>query len=247
MRWLSRGAVLACLFELRDAIYTFLCEKECTELAYMFNDSHWLTKLAYLTDVFAELNKLNTSMQGRDSNVLQLYEKLEAFVKKMSRWIERVESGNLAMFPSVEEYSDSSDIKDIVCEHLRKLVIQFRKYFNDSDEWRCDSKWILLPFSDDAAAGSSLSTVEEDQLIEMSTDSVRRHMYDTQPLVKFWISCQTEFPELTVKAVRCLLPFPTTYLCESRFSTLAYLKNKYRARLEPENDMRLSLCTTISP
>jgi len=28
----------------------------------------------------------------------------------MSRWIERVESGNLAMFPSVEEYSDSTDI-----------------------------------------------------------------------------------------------------------------------------------------
>ena len=57
------------------------------------------------------------------------------------------------------------------------------------------------------------------------------------------ISCQTEFPELAAKAMRCLLPFPTTYLCESVFSTLAYLKNTYRARLEPENDMRLSLST----
>src|SRR4029434_4912460 len=51
---------------------------------------------------------------------------------------------------------------------------------------------------------------------------------------------------VAAKAVRCLLPFPNTYLCESSFSTLAFLKNKYRARLEPENAMRLSL-STISP
>ena len=75
---------------------------------------------------------------------MQLYEKLDAFVKKMSRWIERVESGNLAMFPSVEEYFDSTDINNTICEHLRKLVHQFQKYFTDSDEWRLDSKWILL-------------------------------------------------------------------------------------------------------
>ena len=61
-----------------------------------------------------------------------------------------------------------------------------------------------------------------------------------------WISCQTTFPELAAKAMRCLLPFQTNYLCESVFSTLAYLKNKHKARLEPENDMTLSL-STISP
>ena len=71
-----------------------------------------------------------------------------------------MESGNLAMFSSLEEYSDSTDINDTICEHLRKLVRQFQKYFTDSDEWRRDSKWILLPFSDDAAVGSSLMTVE---------------------------------------------------------------------------------------
>src|SRR4029434_5944735 len=39
---------------------------------------------------------------------------------------------------------------------------------------------------------------------------------------------------------------PFKYLCGSGFSTLAYLKNKYRAKLESENDMRLSL-SIISP
>lgn len=184
-------------------------------------------------------------MQGRDSNILQLYEKLDAFVKKNAKVDRKSGKWQLAMFHSVEEYNESTAIKDIVREHLRNAVQQFQKYFKDSDQWRCDSKWILLPFSNDAASGSSLTATEEDQLIEMSTDSVRRHMFDTQPLVKFWTSYQAEFPELVTKAIRCLLPFPTTYLCQSGFSTLAYIKNKYRARLAPENDMRLALSTTV--
>lgn len=181
VRWLSRGTTLARVFEVREAIQEFLREKD-SELASKYNDRHWLTKLAYLTDIFSELNKINSSMQGKNANVLQLYEKLDGFVKKMSRWMERVESGNLAMFHSVEEYNESTDIKDIVHEHLRKVVLQFQKYFKDADQWRCDSKWILLPFSNDAASGSSLTTREEDQLIEMSADSVRRNQFETQPL-----------------------------------------------------------------
>lgn len=69
------------MFELREAIQEFLREKD-SELASKYNDRHWLTKLAYLTDIFSELNKINSSMQGRNANVLQLYEKLDAFVKK---------------------------------------------------------------------------------------------------------------------------------------------------------------------
>uniref|UniRef100_A0A3B4X3Q8 DUF4371 domain-containing protein n=1 Tax=Seriola lalandi dorsalis TaxID=1841481 RepID=A0A3B4X3Q8_SERLL len=241
VRWLSRGSVLERVFELRSEIHDFLREHKHNELADNFCDTEWLTKLAYLTDIFAELNKLNSSMQGRNANVLQMYEKMEAFTKKVKRWIERVEEGNLAMFPSIEEYSDSTDIKDIISVHLRKLVLQFQKYFDESDQWRCNSKWILLPFSDNAAAGSNLSAIEEDQLIELSTDSVKRNMYETQPLVKFWVGCQAEYPALAAKAVNSLLPFATTYLCESGFSTL----NKYRSRLKPESDMRLCLSTIL--
>ena len=57
-----------------------------------------------------------------------------------------MESGNLAMFPSLDDFTDSTDFKDIISDHLRRLVSQFVKYFAESasDQWRCDSKWILL-------------------------------------------------------------------------------------------------------
>jgi hypothetical protein len=47
-------------------------------------------------------------------------------------------------------------------------------------------------------------------------------------------------------AVTFLLEFSTTYLCECGFSSVIYLKNKYRNRLSIEPDLRLKL-TKIEP
>src|SRR4029434_9929329 len=44
----------------------------------------------------------------------------------------------------------------------------------------------------------------------------------------------------------CCKSNEVSFALSNYFFTLAYLKNKYRARLAPENDMRLSL-STISP
>lgn len=42
-------------------------------------------------------------------------------------------------------------------------------------------------------------------------------------------------------AVKKLLPFATTYLCESAFSTYTYIKNKYRNKLDGSHDLRIKL------
>lgn len=39
-----------------------------------------------------------------------------------------------------------------------------------------------------------------------------KNIYETRPLIQFWIPCQTDFPQLTAKATRSLLPF-ATHLC----------------------------------
>ena len=38
-----------------------------------------------------------------------------------------------------------------------------------------------------------------------------------------------------------LLPFGTTYLCKRTFSTLSYVKNKYRSKPEVEDDLRVAM------
>jgi hypothetical protein len=40
----------------------------------------------------------------------------------------------------------------------------------------------------------------------------------------FWLHVRTDYPELSNKALKVLIPFSTTYLCENIFSALMYLK-----------------------
>ena len=42
-------------------------------------------------------------------------------------------------------------------------------------------------------------------------------------------------------ALRVLVPFASTYLCEAGFSTIVNIKTKTRNRLDVEDDMRLAL------
>jgi len=53
------------------------------------------------------------------------------------------------------------------------------------------------------------------------------------------------YPVLAKKALQSILPFVTTYLCESGFSTLVTIKTKSRNRLDAEDDMRVAMSKSI--
>ena len=251
VRWLSRGTVLACVLELRKSIRELLLLQKRRELAALFSDNVWITKLAYLADIFAELNKLNSSMQRCSTHAFQLYDRMEGFVKKVRKWKEPVWEGIFSMFPSADELGDSAvlspPVTHAILAHLEALHGQLRNYFSEAESWRRHKTWIQFPFRDNAEDNARLTVTEEDQLIELSTDSTLRNIYETKPLTQFWISCQKDFPQLAAKAMMSLFPSATTYLCEGGFSSLTYLKNKYRSRLQPEADMTLCLTTSIRP
>ena len=49
------------------------------------------------------------------------------------------------------------------------------------------------------------------------------------------------FPQLAKSALKILVPFATTYLCEIGFSTLVNIKTKPRNHLDPGDDMRVAI------
>jgi hypothetical protein len=63
VRWLSRRKISTRFFELRTEIEVFLWEKKNSLFSIHFQDTIWLTKVAYLSDIFPLLNELNLSMQ----------------------------------------------------------------------------------------------------------------------------------------------------------------------------------------
>ena len=66
-----------------------------------------------------------------------------------------------------------------------------------------------------------------------------------ETLVDFWCAVYNEYPELSINAIKKLLLFPTTYLCEKGFSTMANIKTKQRNRLDVTHDMRISLSEIV--
>lgn len=51
VRWLSRGKTLTRLWQLKDEVRLFLFDKSF-DLADRMNDASWLSRLAYLSDIF---------------------------------------------------------------------------------------------------------------------------------------------------------------------------------------------------
>jgi hypothetical protein len=85
VRWLSRGKVLKRLVELKEEVRRFL-QDSGSPLYQYFLDKKWFVLLSYLSDIFDKLNGLNSSLQGPNARVFQLFDKVSAFLKKTMLW-----------------------------------------------------------------------------------------------------------------------------------------------------------------
>lgn len=98
IRWLSRGRVLSRFYDLSEEIIVFLTMEESK---YEFlGDEKWWTKVSFLTDIFEHLNKLNTSMQGRNENILTSTDKMMAFNEKLTLWKTQVDQKKIDNVPT---------------------------------------------------------------------------------------------------------------------------------------------------
>ena len=178
MRWLSKGRVFNRLFELRKEVNIFLNDQS-SPLADHYVDDCFCAKLAYLAYVFDQLNQLNLSMQGRNSSLFLVADKIEGFKKKLDLWNRKVSNKRYEMFPLLSEYLEGFlhvDISKIIVQHLSHLSIKFNSYFPEDPRPR--NLWILNPFS----VNSTTEDVElppqlQNDLIELSEDSGLKLQY----------------------------------------------------------------------
>ena len=220
------------------------------ELAGLFCDFEWLCKLAYLADIFSYLNGLNVSLQGKAVTMFHVHSKVEATIKKLALWDKRVAQNNYECFDNLCEFLNTEEREipttaaGAIRAHLEILRTQLREYF---PVLSVQHSWIQNPFvtlNEDAIAG--LTAREQDSLVELSCDTALKLIFTQKNLGQFWMHVETEYAALSKKALRFLMPFATTYLCETGFSALVALKTKYRNKLDVQSDLCLKL-TSIQP
>ena len=145
----------------------------------------------------------------------------------------------------MEETEPGPSFSQLVHDHLSLLLKEFEHYFPTTKDPRTAKEWIRDPFVNKPGE-SSMSVLEEDQLLEIENDGGLKSMFETTTLPVFWIKNKTEYPEITTKALKTLLPFPTSYLCEAGFSAMTATKTKLRSRLDIRNTLRVSLSPIAS-
>uniref|UniRef100_UPI00358E9D27 SCAN domain-containing protein 3-like n=1 Tax=Myxine glutinosa TaxID=7769 RepID=UPI00358E9D27 len=202
VRWFSRGDALARLYELRDQVLAFLEGK--------------------------------TNKQAK--SVFVMYDKIAAFKSKLDLWKRRVQTNDeFDMFENLDDLLSKSveervDIKDVIVEHLVNLRKRFDEYFPVDP--RVEKKWIRDPYLVDVQQCCNLSNRLKEDLIDIVSDGTLKTLFRKDTLVKFWLTVSHEYPEIAHLAVKFLMPFTTTWMCEAGFSTVTYLKSKFRNKLE---------------
>ena len=84
----------------------------------------------------------------------------------------------------------------------------------------------------------------QDELIDLRNYSGCKDMLDNLSICEFWARVGVSHPCVAKVCMKVLLPFSSTYLCESGFSTLLHMKTKSRNHLDEEDCMRCALSST---
>jgi hypothetical protein len=101
---------------------------------------------------------------------------LKGFYKKHLFWINCVNKGNIAVFPTVFEHTEQNEVSvtdgvlEIIKCHLQNLRIQFLKCFPEIEGEDNTQDWITNPFYTTAINSSDLPLKLKENLLEMSVD-----------------------------------------------------------------------------
>jgi hypothetical protein len=246
VRWLSKGKVLTRLVELREEVAIYLHEHKHDVYTSNLRDVKYVVLLTYLADIFLKLNDLNLQLQGTNGiDIFSVHGKIKAFTKKLILWKNNVQDYKYDCFDTFQtfiienEVTPNNDLISLIIEHLDRLKENFDFDFYEEMKNLEKYTWVKNPFQSGLVTG--ISTIANEELIELFEDSVVKLHFDGTKLLQFWLSVQNTYPTLHTAALKVLLPFTTSYLCEVGFSSMIAIKNKYRNKLQLSNSLRLKI------
>lgn len=132
----------------------------------------------------------------------------------------------------------------MVVKHLDNLTDEFIRYFPNLSKESWQFTLTSCPFKINV---NTLPDALQEQAIELKYDSSAKINFDSGSSSEgFWLKYLPTYTKILNEALKVLVQFLSTYICESEFSSRAVIKTKHRNRLEVESDLRCSL-SNIKP
>uniref|UniRef100_A0A3P8S5W3 HAT C-terminal dimerisation domain-containing protein n=1 Tax=Amphiprion percula TaxID=161767 RepID=A0A3P8S5W3_AMPPE len=236
VRWLSKGRVLERVCDLRDELASFLStlqSQRAQEFKMFLIDNDMMGYVFFLCDIMSHLNCLNLQLQGKNHTVVDMYEAVEAFRSK----------NNMGEDQVMQDFVSSLAKNFYECfECTPKLssdiLLFLRQPFSVSadGQWTAEAKKVW-PSIDEAAL--------QMEVLEMGTSDVLKAQHRDVGVNDFWINMvpQARFKNTRGIAMLLLTMFPSTYICQSSFSSMNSIKNQDRNRL---SNAHLDQCLRIA-
>lgn len=231
VRWLSRGKCLERLFDLRAEIEMFLQELACSkdaEILDSLKSPNFLYDLSFLADITQHINNLNLVLQGKDKNINELLHAINEFSRKLSILKSQIGCQNLSNFPKTQEiftqFPNNEKLQELT-EEINLLLDNFQSRFKDF----LNLQWIINVYNNPLTCSlENLPKVVEEELALMRQDvSIPIEMG-----INFWKNiCPQKYPSVRDLVLNLFSMFGTTYICESSFSSMSQIKNKFRNKL----------------
>ena len=202
-----------------------------------------------MVDIFHQINEVNLLLQGKQSTIIDASEKLSSFCKKIDLWLVHINSGTFSMFSTFDFYSTSECVtvdcntKELIKDHLLSMKEHFRHYFPSTFNHTMKN-FIKDPFNSSAFDIPNANIAVQEQFIDLISDSSNKIIFECSSIFNFWCKMFSQYPLISKLVLKIILPFSTTYECESGFSSLLTIKSKNRNRLNVEHDLRCALSKT---
>ena len=136
-------------------------------------------------------------MQGKEKNIIQFGDLINAFVVKLSNWKRKVQKGNLAMFSNLADISELDEaLKTDVPQYLENLESEFKSYFPEAigdDLFLARNPFRLSP--------EKVEDELQDQLTDLKNDSNFRDLFESLPVTEFWLSVALSYPQISTIAL----------------------------------------------
>ncbi|XP_017797130.1 PREDICTED: general transcription factor II-I repeat domain-containing protein 2B-like [Habropoda laboriosa] len=194
-----------------------------------FKDQMFLKELAFITDVTDHLNVPNLKLQKRDQTVSDMISCINAHGKRFDSFVTEISRNELYNFPSCEELKDDLSDSDaefsMFASTLRSVVDEFDTRFKDFDLLKGDLAIFNNPMkihipNQNFEYRIELCDVQADQFV-ISRGEIGLEFFKLLP--------ESKYPKLRNLGLKICSMFGSTYMCESAFSSMKYIKFLKRA------------------
>ena len=141
-----------------------------------------MDKLEYFTEIFGQRNVVNSSMHGRNENIITSTDKLVGLKKKIFIWKNRAKLREFDMFPTIRT-NCTKEMIPIVVEHLTALEENIDHYYPSLNTEKYD--WFRNPFVD-VPSYIGFKLCEEEELVTISNDRSHKIKHSAVDIDTFW-------------------------------------------------------------